>query len=147
MKLSNILINQKNTLREAMLRMNEFCLDTIFVVNDENILQGVLTDGDVRRKLLNGFKLEDLLIKVMNTNFTAASINDKREDVLKLRKNGIKTIPLVDEVSKVLGCIGQEIDEYIPIYDIIFEGNELEYLTDCIKIFRIYRIGWLSIYL
>ena len=56
MKLSNILIYQKNTLREEMLRMNEFCLDTIFVVDDENILKGVLTDGDVRRKLLNGFK-------------------------------------------------------------------------------------------
>ena len=113
--------------------MNEFCLDTIFVVNDENILKGVLTDGDVRRKLLNGFKLEDLLINVMNKNFTAASINDKREDVLTLRKDSIKTIPLVDEFSKVLGCIGQEIDEYIPIYDTIFEGNEMEYITDCIK--------------
>lgn len=133
MKLSNLLINENSLLREAMIRMNDYCLDTIFVVDEENILKGVITDGDIRRKLLKGYKLDDSVFNVMNTNYTAASIIDKRADVLTLRKNGIKSIPLLDEYKRVLGCIGQEVEDFIPIYDAIFDGNELEYVTDCIE--------------
>ncbi len=133
MKLSTLLINEKASLREAMTRMNNDCLDTIFVVDEVNTLKGVITDGDIRRKFLKGYKLDDSVIKIMNINYTVASINDKRADVLALRKDGINAIPLVDEFNRVLGCIGPEIDDYIPIYDSVFDGKELEYLTDCIN--------------
>ena len=133
MKLSTLLINQKLTVRDVMLRMNDFCLDTVFVVDCENTLVGVITDGDLRRKLLKGHGLDDALSEVMNKDYTAASIYDKRSDIVSLRKDGIKSIPLLDEFQKVIGCIGQEVDEYIPIYNTTFEGNELLYLTDCIK--------------
>ena len=133
MKLSTLLIHEKASMKQAMVRMNDNCLDTIFVVDDFNTLKGVITDGDIRRNLLKGFKLDDCVIKIMNKNYTAASINDKRADVLALRKDGINVIPLVDEFKKVLGCIGQDVDDYIPIYDTSFNGKELEYITDCIN--------------
>ena len=77
MKLSNLLINENSLLSEAMMRMNDYCLDTIFVVDEENTLKGVITDGDIRRKLLKGYKLDDSVFNIMNTNYTAASIIDK----------------------------------------------------------------------
>lgn len=133
MKLSQLIINQECSIKQAMIRMNDHCLDTVFVVDSDNTLIGVVTNGDIRRGLLGGKNLNDYLTGIMNRNFVSASINDKRSDVLSLRKDGINTIPLVDEFFKILGCIGQEVDEYIPIYDTKFEGNELLYLTDCIN--------------
>ena len=38
----------------------------VFVVDEVNTLKGVITDGDIRRKLLKGYKLEDSVIEVMN---------------------------------------------------------------------------------
>lgn len=133
MNLSTILIKNNKSIRDAMIKMNKHALDTLMVVNAENTLLGVITDGDIRRKILKNNNLEDKVTFAMNKNFVSASIKDKREDVLALRKDGIKSIPLVDENFKIIGCIGAEIDEYIPIYDVVFKGNELKYLTDCVK--------------
>ena len=39
MELSTLLIDEKASMREAMIRMNDYCLDTIFVVDDINTLK------------------------------------------------------------------------------------------------------------
>ena len=133
MKLSSILLENNKTIRDAMIKMNDNALDTLMIVDEQEILIGVITDGDIRRRLLKNNNLDEKVIYAMNREFVSASVKDKREDVLELRKDGIKSIPLVDENFKIIGCIGPEIDEYIPIYDTVFKGNELKYLSDCIK--------------
>ena len=52
MNLSRIIINEKCTIREAMRRMNDDRVDTLMVTDVKLILLGVITNGDIRRALL-----------------------------------------------------------------------------------------------
>ena len=42
----------------------------VVVRNKKKVLIGVITEGDLRRALLNGFSLNDKLEKIINTNST-----------------------------------------------------------------------------
>ena len=90
MKLSSILLENNKTIRDAMIKMNDNALDTLMIVDEQEILIGVITDGDIRRRLLKNNNLDEKVIYAMNRDFVSASVKDKREDVLELRKDGIK---------------------------------------------------------
>ena len=56
------LILSGSTIKQALLKLNDLSQDAIlFVVDLESKLLGSLTDGDVRRGLLNDFSLEDTI--------------------------------------------------------------------------------------
>lgn len=42
---------------------------TLIVVDDKNIVKGTITDGDVRRGLINGLNIEDKCELFANKNF------------------------------------------------------------------------------
>ena len=41
----------------------------VIVLNSENVVVGTITDGDIRRALLNGITVDYLVEKVMNKDF------------------------------------------------------------------------------
>ena len=45
-----------------------------FVLDDRKVLVGVVSDGDIRRALLNGRKLDDQTHSVMNKDFVSFPI-------------------------------------------------------------------------
>ena len=57
MKLSSILLENNKTIRDAMIKMNDNALDTLMIVDEQEILIGVITDGDIRRRLLKNNNL------------------------------------------------------------------------------------------
>lgn len=65
---------------------------------------GTLTDGDVRRGLLKGAQLTDLVERVMNRSFRAlrpAAENDV-ESIRAIRRCGVKLIPRLDAEGRIL---------------------------------------------
>lgn len=62
-------ISQLSNIREAIKKIDENGEGLIFVVNHENKVTGVLTDGDFRRAILNGIALSEICDKVANHDF------------------------------------------------------------------------------
>ena len=61
----HILINT-SSIKDALIRLNVLAKDAIlFIVDDSGKLQGSLTDGDVRRGLLNGVKINNIVTKIL----------------------------------------------------------------------------------
>ena len=62
-------INRNKTIRDALLSLNKLSQSgqsvplNLFVVDNEGVMLGSLTDGDIRRGLLSGKSLEDNLNK------------------------------------------------------------------------------------
>ncbi len=56
------------TIKEALVALdgNSHDWQTLFVVDKDNRMVGTLTDGDIRRGLINGAALEDAVCKVMH---------------------------------------------------------------------------------
>jgi NDP-sugar pyrophosphorylase family protein len=67
-------------------------------------LLGVVTDGDIRRGLLNNLPLTESVSKVMNTSPTTAREGSSREELIDLmEKLDILSVPLLDVSGKVIG--------------------------------------------
>lgn len=102
MNLKNAQISKDKTLREAIKLIDKNKSGTIFIIDSKKIVRGVATDGDIRRKLLEGATLDDCLEKIYNKNFISFSENTSREILIKKLDTEVSVIPILDKDGRLL---------------------------------------------
>lgn len=96
------------SLAESMTRINLMKKRILFLVDENNILQGTLTDGDIRRYILSGGKIEDSSLAAANPMpVTARSL----EEAVLLHQEKYVAIPIVNSKFEIID---------------IYEGGEVE---------------------
>lgn len=96
------IVGSTSSLREAVRVLNEGALQIALVVDQDNKLKGVLTDGDFRRAVLAGISIDASVINVMNPQPTVLRLGEPKEKALQLMKaKEIHQIPVVDELGRV----------------------------------------------
>lgn len=104
MKWKQVLVQPQMTIREMIQKLDSVGLQIILVVDEEQKLLGTVTDGDVRRGILKGIALDAPVSLIMNPQPKVAMENEDREKILaKMKKQGLRHIPIVDVNHKVLG--------------------------------------------
>lgn len=99
----NVLLEPSSTILEALDIINKEALRVALVVDKSNHLVGIVTDGDIRRGLLNKLSLTDPIALVMNTSPTVANVGARRGELIDLMESkGILSIPLIKE-GQVVG--------------------------------------------
>lgn len=81
---------------------------TAIIVDSENKLMGVVTEGDILRALWNGIGMESPIDQCINFNpitIDKSEVSNKSKLVNWFLKNGILIIPVVDENKFVEGYI------------------------------------------
>src|SRR5439155_23330540 len=74
------------------------------IVEGEHRLVGSLTDGDVRRALLNGATFDSPIEPFVHREFTAVTPSARRDEVIDLmRARIIGQIPIIDDTGKLVG--------------------------------------------
>ncbi len=132
------IIKETISIKQAMFKLNDLGADlTLFVVDEFNHLVGVVTDGDIRRGLINGFAINDNVNSIMNKHFHFIRLNDYSVEILgKFRDRGIKLLPLIDdnffiiEIYNLLNTLS-----ILPIDVVIMaggRGERLRPLTDVV---------------
>ena len=102
------IVDTQSTLQEAVVSMSEGKLGTVLIVDEENKLTSILTDGDLRRALMQeDFSMDKLAMhyasknpKVYNNTELLAS-----EALEILENDRIQLLPLVDKEGKVLAVL------------------------------------------
>ena len=130
------LILSGSTVKQALGVLNDLSQDAILFVVDENIkLIGSLTDGDVRRGLLNDFTVETKIDEIIQSN--PRFIRKGQYDIQKIieyREEDYRVIPVLDENDVVINVINfRYIKSYLPIDAVIMaggRGQRLQPLTD-----------------
>ncbi len=93
-------------LREVIRVMDAAAMAIALVVDGQGRLLGTVTDGDVRRGMLRGLRLEDPVERVMHRTPITARPDSPREDLLLLmRQRQIEHLPLVDQLDRVVGLV------------------------------------------
>lgn len=125
------LITTQSSIKEAMAKLNELASDAIlFVSCAENKLLGSLTDGDVRRGLLNGLVVGDIvdLFTQPNPKFIQKG-KYKIDEIIEFRENGYKVLPVVDQNNVIVNIINfRFLKSYLPIDAVIMAGGRGERL-------------------
>jgi perosamine synthetase len=136
--IKELLITEDKTLKDALKVIDSNAQGVCFVVNTNQQLIGVLTDGDIRRSLINGVELNSALTETMQTKFTSFNVNTPQSIIQEALSNVIRHIPLVDDnnVPVDYACFSRL--HRTPIMQPLLNGNELAYVSDCIK------TGWIS---
>ena len=100
--LENVCISNDVDIRSSLLAL-EKCGLGIILVTKKNKLIGTLTDGDIRRALLNEKQLNSNVESIINKNFYFIYENDdliEAED--NLIKRGLRHLPVLDKAGSLI---------------------------------------------
>lgn len=96
-------ISPESTLRKAMEYINKGGKGIALVVDKEQKLIGVVTDGDIRRALLSGMSLDSGIQDIIVKNPVTAVLGVTTNQLLEVMMNrGIQQIPILNEEGKVV---------------------------------------------
>ena len=107
-KLRTLLISSDTTLKESMQKLDDTAEQILFVTDEHDKLLGTVTDGDIRRGLINGFKFTDKVEKVMFRQFISFFNDepDKKEKAQKIMfKEKIEQIPILEKNKQIIDVI------------------------------------------
>ncbi|MBF0400496.1 MAG: nucleotidyltransferase family protein [Magnetococcales bacterium] len=100
----SVLIHQEATILETIQVLDRGGLRIALVVDEAYHLLGVVTDGNVRRGLLNQIGLQEPVSKIMTAHPITVQATDSREHVLSLMKaSQIEHIPVLDDQGILIG--------------------------------------------
>ena len=136
-KLNSLLLNYNQTLKVALKKINKSGFGICFLIKNKKLFN-VISDGDIRRSLLNNFKLNDKIYKIK-----------KKKNCIYLKQNSdfletfkkvsrFKIVPILNNQGEVIDYADQKRVKQLPQSEPVFGGNELRYLSDVIQ------SGWIS---
>ena len=109
---NDIKLSINSTIKDALQTINNGGLQIAIVVDENDALVGTVTDGDIRRGLLNGLDLNSSVSLVVHKSPSIASVGDTKESILKIAlAKKLHKIPLVDELGKLVGI--EDIEDII----------------------------------
>ncbi|MDF1613502.1 nucleotidyltransferase family protein [Desulfurivibrio dismutans] len=100
----DILVPPTLPILETMRQIDKTAMQIALVVDENQVLLGTVTDGDIRRAILKGGDLGEPVEKIMNRQPTTFRANESRKDMLvAMRLLKFTRVPLVDEENRVVG--------------------------------------------
>jgi dTDP-glucose pyrophosphorylase len=103
-KLEELIIRGTATIMETLRVIDNGAEQIALFVSDDDRLDGVVTDGDIRRAILNGANLNGPVEPFIRRQFRSVRSNTKRTEALELMNCfGIKRLPIVDTDGKLTG--------------------------------------------
>lgn len=113
-----VVLSPKHSVLDALAMINAAALRVCLVVDQELHLLGVITDGDIRRAILNNISLTQSVTAVMNPTPITVSAKLTRAQLLEtMRERSILSLPVVDEAGKLIGLETWEQVAKAPSYD------------------------------
>lgn len=99
-------VKPQDTIIDALKKIDQNQQGFVIVVDDSDIVLGVLTDGDIRRAIIKGCKEFESVSTVYTKTAKTVLVSQGFEIVTELFKNqAIKFLPIVDEKKHLVNVI------------------------------------------
>jgi dTDP-glucose pyrophosphorylase len=107
----------------------------LFVTDEKNKMLGTLSDGDIRRGLLNGFLISDNISKYINTKFKYLKKGEEDlEKIKEFKSEGVFLVPVLDDNNCLVEILNfEQLITLLPLTALIMAGGlgeRLKPLTD-----------------
>ncbi len=125
--------NADLSLKKAMKKLDESNRKILFVVNEDYTFIGTLTDGDIRRSILNGQSLDKQISNICNKNpITFTDSYDIKKAKKVMLKKRIHAIPIINKEIKIIDLL---------FWDNIFDNRKNVYDQKLIDIPTVIMAG------
>jgi dTDP-glucose pyrophosphorylase len=121
------IIHKNQTVLTVLKRLDELASNAIlFVVNNDQILLGSISDGDIRRGLIKGLNLENELLDFVQENpkyFTSKDYNFN--EMVNWREHNYRIIPVINSNKQIVDIINfSQQRSYLPVDAVIMAGGK-----------------------
>lgn len=100
---NKILLKKESTIKDALVMLNNEGLQIVLVIDNQRKLIGTISDGDIRRGLLDKKTLDSSVLEIMNSKFIYAKKNQGEIFALEImKKNSINQLPILDDFGRVI---------------------------------------------
>jgi len=132
--LEQFLVKPNVSIREVMACIDRSAKGIALVVDDDRHLIGTITDGDIRRAILDGLQVDspvqDLLDRRVSTPYpepVTASVDISDAELVRLmNERAIRQVPLLDDAGHVvdLALLSDLVKEYeLPLAAVVMAGG------------------------
>ena len=129
------IINSRRSILHALRQLNELSggVMTLIVTDDTDTMLGTVTDGDIRRGMLNGVTLDDAVRSVMHESFLHTRTTDTPMQRIRTmrhaRRRGIRLLPELTPEGKIAWIHDLSVTQTIlPVSAILMAGGKGERL-------------------
>jgi N-acetylneuraminate synthase len=134
-KISEYVVFETETIFRALEKINDNKKRIIFILADNGVLMGCLTDGDFRRWVTSSpdFDVSSRVSEIMNPNVSSVISGSESKDICSKFSNSIDVIPIVDSANKLVSIAlknedgfsvgGRIISDSSPVFIIAEIGN------------------------
>lgn len=130
---SKYIISEVSSIIDALKAINNMERNealTLFVADADNHIIGAMTDGDVRRSLINGKELTAKVVEIANRNFTY--LKSGAYDVSQIhiaKEKGIELLPVLNDQMQIVDVVNlKKQKSYLPIDAVLMAGGKGERL-------------------
>ncbi|MBU3193972.1 nucleotidyltransferase family protein [Clostridium algidicarnis] len=104
--IDKLFVYKHYTIRQAIQSIDLGVRGIVLLVNEDELLIGTITDGDIRRAILRGVQLDDSIENVVHYNPISVKKDITKEEMKDIFiKKAVKHIPIVDINNKVIDLI------------------------------------------
>lgn len=128
-----LIVSKTLSIKESWQQLNSNSHKILFVINDDGVLIGSVTDGDIRRWILNDKPITDRISAVMNIDPVVVHEKDSLDSVKEIMLKGkILCLPAVDAAGRptqfyfwdaILGEVQKKSTESIDVPVVIMAGG------------------------
>ncbi len=104
MRIEELIIDKDITVLQAMQKLNEKGKKILFIAPDLK-LKAVLTDGDVRRHILHGGRLDEKVGDMANYNFRYVDVSQRHKASDLLIKKSISAMPVLNKDGVIVDVV------------------------------------------
>ncbi|WP_306534106.1 nucleotidyltransferase family protein [Geobacter sp.] len=105
-------ISYKLNIRSAVRSINEAGIGFAVIVDDDDLVIGILTDGDFRRAVLKGLDLNESVLRITNREFQFVRPGFSDSDALHLLQSGkFAFLPVLDN-NRLIGILSEHDLQY-----------------------------------
>lgn len=130
--MKNSIAHRNTSLGGILEYVNNAPAGIAFIVEDGGKLCGVITDGDIRRLLLDGHQLGEALPEKVLKSFVYATQEESLNELIVKADNKARIIPIVNNEDdfRIVDYFQYDKRVHVPVATPDLTGNELKYLTD-----------------
>lgn len=130
--MKNKLCEQTKTIRELLEVLNHQPSGFAFVTDSDKKLKAIVTDGDIRRALLQGYGINQSIQELNIPMCIYATADEDSASMLKKMNSKIRVLPIVNDAFEPIDYLQYDERRHIPVALPNLEGNELKYVTDAL---------------
>jgi len=103
MNLESLKLLSSTTLSDVIRKIDANGEGFVCIVDKDDKLLGTVTDGDIRRAIINGLVLTEVCTNIMNTSPKVKKLGIENEEALNyLQETELRNLPIVDDQGKLI---------------------------------------------